>query len=223
MAAVQSRYPYDCIAVMTQPLDKAALHSSQVTYNEQPETEQQLSFRDVNQHLQKLAEICGRCDLEKCYSLHLIHRHCDLQENMIMLGTDIEEVKGICIFKIDEGRRLAPIKFLSATESSTNNTKAIDDAEFFRDFAMDGPEDMIEFDFGSCGTLSLKAIEARYGPITHVTEWTIAKGVNGVNSCKGNTAHAPTTGDPHKVFIDGKLPQDDEALLQKYGVLAVPS
>lgn len=72
-------------------------------------------------------------------------------------------------------------------------------------------ENMVEFDFGDCGTVMLKAQDACHDAPFRTTGWVFSCN-EGVVSFKGVESHAPTTKGPHKVFIDGKLAPDINAL-----------
>ena len=70
---------------------------------------------------------------------------------------------------------------------------------------------MVEYDFGDCGTVMLKAQETLYEAPFRTTGWVFSCN-NGVISFKGKESYASTTQGPHKVFIDGKLALDVTAL-----------
>ena len=72
-------------------------------------------------------------------------------------------------------------------------------------------EEMIEFDFGGCGTVMLNAQDADHGRPFRTTGW-VFDCSDGVISYKDKEHHAPTTKGPHKVFLDRKLAPDVQAL-----------
>lgn len=65
-------------------------------------------------------------------------------------------------------------------------------------------EDMVEFDFGDCGTVMLNAQKTHFDTPFRTTGWVFSCN-KGATSFKGVESHAPTTKGPHKVFIEGKL------------------
>ncbi|OQD95349.1 hypothetical protein PENVUL_c116G00340 [Penicillium vulpinum] len=73
------------------PTIKDLLQSSRA-YNLLPDDRDQPQVQKV--HLQELASLFTRFNVQKIYGLHLIHGHFQIEENKIMLGTSLKSVRG---------------------------------------------------------------------------------------------------------------------------------
>ena len=72
-------------------------------------------------------------------------------------------------------------------------------------------KNMVEFDFGDCGTVMLKDQDTCHGNLFKITRWVFTY-KDKVVSFKGNESYAKTVQGPHKVFVDKKLAPNIPAL-----------
>ena len=211
-----------------------------VRYNTLPNSEE-LSLKIPHMHLQGLAQIFVKYNVHDRLGVHLIHGHAKVSTGHVMLGrnlkdpagcwtkpaplkdVNLEEVHGHIFMLVGEDRFVA----YEYVEGRATDLSSIG-SDFFKELAtfvrlnglegtvglqIRGPatEDMIEFDFGECGTVMLNAHDTGHDTPFRTTGWVFDYS-DGVISYKGKEAHAPTTKGPHKVFIDGKLAPDAKAL-----------
>ncbi|KAJ5626392.1 hypothetical protein N7510_002701 [Penicillium lagena] len=64
----------------------------QVAYNLLPNDEDQPQVQRI--HLQELASLFTRFNVQKIFGVHLIHGHFQIEEDKIMLGTSLKSVRG---------------------------------------------------------------------------------------------------------------------------------
>lgn len=185
-------------------------------------------------HLQDLAEIFVKYNVQDRLGVHLIHNHAKVATGRVMLGhnftdpsgcwtrptaleeVNLAEVHGHIFMLVDEDRFVA----YEYIEGRVNGLSSVS-FNFFKNFAAyvrsnglgetvglqirgQTTEDMVEFDFGDCGTVMLNAQKTHYDTPFRTTGWVFSCN-KGVTSFKGVESQAPTTKGPHKVFIDGKL------------------
>lgn len=209
-------------------------------YNNLTDSEE-LQSEVSTRHLQNLAEIFVKYNVHNRLGVHLIHSHAKVAASHVMLGhkftdpsgcwsrptameeVNLAEVHGH-IFKLIDDDRFVAYEYVEGKASDLSNIstgffKKL--AGYVRDNGLEeivglqirgqAAENMVEFDFGNCGTVMLKAKETRHKTPFRTTGWVFSCN-DGVISFKGNESHAPTTQGPHKVFIDGKLAPDVPAL-----------
>ena len=185
-------------------------------------------------HLQDLAEIFVKHNVHDRLGVHLIHSHTQMATGHVMLGhkftdpsgcwtkstaleeVNLAEVRGHIFVLVEEGRFVA----YEYVEGRVNGLSSVS-SSFFKDFAtyvrsnglgdtvglqirVQTTQEMVEFDFGDCGTVMLNAQNTHHDTPFKTTGWVFSCN-KGVTSFKGVEFHAPTTKGPHKVFIDGKL------------------
>lgn len=185
-------------------------------------------------HLQDLAEIFVKYNVHDRLGVHLIHSHAQIATGRVMLGynftdpsgcwtrstaleeVNLAEVRGHIFVLVEEDRFVA----YEYIEGRVNGLSSVS-SSFFKDFAAyvrsnglgdtvglqirgQTTQEMVEFDFGDCGTVMLNAQNTHHDTPFRTTGWVFSCN-KGVTSFKGVESHAPTTKGPHKVFIDGKL------------------
>lgn len=72
---------------------------------------------------------------------------------------------------------------------------------------------MLEFVLADQGTIMLKEEDATNAHIYRVTGWSFVQSADGTVSMKGNETHASKPGGPHRIFTDGKLLKDLDAVI----------
>jgi hypothetical protein len=202
-----------------------------------------------SKHLQSLADLFVQHNIHTRFGLHLVHRHTELAAGHVMLNhkitspsgywskptsfqdVNLAEVHGHIFQLIGEDRFVA----YEVTEGKLSDFSDIS-ADFFRELALylrdnaldqslglevlGDTEDMIEMDFGDCGTVMLQDEDCHHGKPFRTTGWKFTYD-KGIISYKGNTVHAATNIGPHKVFVDGKLCPDLPALKSLLGEFKV--
>jgi len=202
-------------------------------------------------HLQNLADIFVKHNVQDRLGVHLIHSHSKMTTEHVMLGhhltnpsgcwtrqtplkgVNLAEVHGR-IFKLVDGNGFVAYEYVEGR--ATNDLPSIG-SNFLEELAAyvrsnglaeivglqvrgQSAGNMVEFDFGNCGTVMLNAQDICHGTPFRTTGWVFS--YDGVVSFKGVESHAPTTKGPHKVFIDGKLAPDVPALkavLRRFNVI----
>ncbi len=85
-----------------------------------------------------------------------------------------------------------------------------------------GAENMVEFDFGDCGTVMMKDKDTCHGGSIRTTGWAFNCD-GGIVSFKGDQTHMKTTRLTHRVLINGKLAPDIlalKAVLKRFDVIS---
>lgn len=216
------------------------LQNSTDAYNALVDSEE-LRSEISTTHLQNLAEIFVKYNVHERLGIHLIHSHAKVAAGNVMLGHSFTEPSGRWtkpipieevnlaavhghIFKLADGDRFIAYEYV---EGKANDFSDIN-ASFFKELVeclrcngLDTAvglqilgqvaENMVEFDFGDCGTVMLKDQDTCHGNLFRTTGWVFTC-QDGVVSFKGNETHAETKQGPHKVFIDGKLASNTPAL-----------
>ena len=136
---------------------------------------------------------------------------------------NLAEVRGHIFALVEEDRFVA----YEYVEGRVNDLSSVSPG-FFKDFAayvrLNGlgntvglqirgqtAQEMVELDFGDCGTVMLNAQDTHHDTPFRTTGWVFSCD-KGVTSFKGVESHAPTVKGPHKVFLDGKCAPDVLAL-----------
>ncbi|KAL8894792.1 MAG: hypothetical protein Q9207_008409, partial [Kuettlingeria erythrocarpa] len=202
-------------------------------------------------HLQNLAEIFVKYNVQHQLGVHLIHSHAKVAAGKVMLShrftdpsgywnratplyeVNLAEVHGH-VFKLVDENRFVAYEYVVGRGNDLSNIGAgflIELAGYIESNGLgetvglqvrdQDAGNMVEFDFGDCGTVMLNAQESCHDTPFRTTGW-IFSCDEGIISFKGVETHAPTTKGPHKVFIDGKLAPDVAALkaiLRRYNVI----
>ncbi|KAI3395663.1 hypothetical protein diail_1031 [Diaporthe ilicicola] len=213
------------------------LKQSSVAYNLLPDDGDQPEVQQT--HLQELASLFKRFDVQDKFGMHLIHGHSQLDEGNVMLGTALASVRGCwtkptSITDINPSDIHGHISRLTGNgemqayeyrEGPIANLDGIDPA-FFNELA----QYLRANDLGNLLGLQVLAQDARemmcefvlqdHGTIMldarDVKAWvpfrTTGFALNSnlsMTELKGGESHAKTTKGTHQGFIDGKIGKED--------------
>jgi hypothetical protein len=175
-----------------------------------------------------------RHDVHDTLDVHLVHRHLDLEVDVMMIDTnvagfsacwnklikmidvDLTSIHGH-IFKLVDDEHFVVYEF----EKGVVNNLSPCSVDFFVEFARyllaeglqdiielqirdESADDMIEFDLIDYGTVMIKKRDTQHDAIFFTKGW-IFHCVEGIVSYKGNESHGATTKGTHQVLVDGKI------------------
>ncbi|KAK1976169.1 hypothetical protein LZ30DRAFT_735293 [Colletotrichum cereale] len=212
------------------------LELSSLTYNLLPDDGDQPEVQQV--HLQKLADLFKRFNVQDKFGMHLIHGHFQLEEGNIMLGTALASVRGCWtkptritdlkpaeihghIFRLTESGEMQAYEY---RDGPTTNLDGVDPA-FFQELVeylcvnnltkMLGLEVLAKEVPEMMCEFILKDNGTVMLDARDVKKWTSYRftgfAVNGpgMTELKGNQSHAKTVRNTHQVFTDGKIGKED--------------
>ena len=202
-------------------------------------------------HLQKLAEIFVKYNVHERLGIHLIHSHAKVAAGNVMLGHSLTEPSGCWtkpipieevnlaavhghIFKLVDGDRFVAYEYVEGKAHDFSDINAAffgELVEYLRCNGLDTTvglqilgqttENMVEFDFGDCGTVMLKDEDTSHGNVFRTTGWVFTC-EDGVVSFKGNQVHTANEHGHHKTYLDSKLTPNTPALkaiLKRFGII----
>lgn len=215
------------------------LRDSSHLYNLLPEDHDQPKVSE--EHLKDLYLLLERYNVQSRFGLHLIHGHGKIAAETVMYGKDLTSIRG-CWTKPTNLEDLnlqeihghifclTPEGKFQAYEYREGFSAPLDvDPAFFQELAeyllvnqitsLLGLQVlnktisplMCEFVMQNDGTVMLEADDVKRWVPYRTTGYMSDEA--GIKELKGNEVHAGTTKDPHKVFYDGKL-KDEEHLLK---------
>lgn len=191
-------------------------------------------------HLRALGDLLRRFNVQHRLGVHLIHRHDLIGAGNVMYGKKLSTMRGCWtkptrfedidlnnihghIYRLSPEGNFEPYEY----REGAPNLQDVDPA-FFQEFAIylklqgienllglqhlgdNGSSQMCEFVMLENGTVMLDTEHIRDW-VSYRTTGYIADN-NGNTDLKGNEQHAATTKGPHKVFIDGKLRNEEELI-----------
>lgn len=208
------------------------LKQSSLAYNLLPDDRDQ---PDVQQaHLQELASLIKRYNVHDKFGIHLIHRHFQVDEGNVMLGTALTSVRGFWtkptsithlnpteihghIFRLAGSGEMQAYEY---REGPTTNLDSVDPA-FFQEFieylqANDMTNLLgLEVLGKEVPEMMCEFIMKNDGTVMldarDVKKWTpyrftgFALNGPGITELKGNQSHAKTVRQTHQVFTNGKI------------------
>ncbi|KJZ69737.1 hypothetical protein HIM_10877 [Hirsutella minnesotensis 3608] len=215
------------------------LKESSLAYNLLPDDGDQPNVQQA--HLQELANLFKRFNVQDKFGVHLIHGHFQLVEGNVMLGTALASVRGCWtkptsindlepaeihghIFRLTDSGEMQAYEY---REGPTMNLDSVDPV-FFQEF--------IEY-LRTNNLTNLLGLEVLGKEIPEmmcefivkdngtvmldardVKKWTsyrvtgFALNGPGMTELKGNQSHAKTVRETHQVFTDGKIGKEDSLM-----------
>jgi hypothetical protein len=189
-------------------------------------------------HLQELASLFKRFNVQDKFGMHLIHGHFQLDEGNVMVGTALTSVRGCWtkptsitdlepaeihghIFRLTESGEMQAYEY---REGPTTNLEGVDPA-FFHELVkylqandltnLLGLEVLAKEVPGMMCEFILKDNGTVMLDARDVKKWTsyrftgFALNGSGMTELKGNQSHAKTVRETHQVFTDGKIGKED--------------
>ncbi|QPH16201.1 hypothetical protein C2857_000779 [Epichloe festucae Fl1] len=167
------------------------LKFSSAVYNLLPGDADQPAVQDI--HLQELAELFKRFNVQDKFGMHLIHGHFQLDQGKVMLGTALTSLRGCWT-------RATSIAGIKPADIHGHIFKLTESGEM-------KAYELSEFILKDNDTVMLDAKELKSWTSYRFTG--LALDEAGVTELKGNQSHAKTIKKTHQVFIDGKTREDD--------------
>lgn len=189
-------------------------------------------------HLQELASLFKRFDVQDKFGVHLIHGHFKIDEDSVMFGTALSSVRG-CWTKPTKISDLKPadmhghifvltgadeMQAYEYREGPTTDLGGIDPA-FFRELVkylqVNGLANLLGLEVlgREVPEMMCEFIIKDNGTVMldarDVKAWTSYRctgfsiGGPGMTELKGNQSHAKTVRETHQVFTDGKIGKED--------------
>ncbi|KAI9764295.1 MAG: hypothetical protein M1840_008586 [Geoglossum simile] len=235
MAAVSTFKPSAIAGLHVAPTI-SDLEDSSNAYNQLPDDGDQPPVQQC--HLQKLANIFMRYNVQSKFGLHLIHGHLKIKEGTVMLGTSFTEPSGYLtrptsiqdinpegihghIFMLFPGQRLVAYEYREGPPNDiagTNSAFFEELIEYLHNHALAsvlGLQVLYEGQSKQMVEFVLKDVGTVMLDVSEAKYGTISRvtgwvvsGEGGLVEFKGAEAHAKTTKDTHQVFINGKVLSD---------------